>query len=171
MFSYTAAPTSDAHSHVRSSRSLKKPQKKQKPLDLCQAEKRCSFKHGRLLSAEQNIVIWQNGNNRSLQGGKLLAPSSTVIEVLKGTNKMSRTSIEGSGWDGSNWVLREKERCGREWKWQGRELSYFFFPTGIDSLVSGMSRDPAVRRLQNYWKLSVQDWPPKSNLLPASVIL
>lgn len=26
----------------------------------------------------------------------------------------------------------------------------FFFPTGIDSLVSGMSRDPAVRRLQNY---------------------
>ena len=36
--------------------------------------------------------------------GKIAGSNLTVAEVLKGTNKMSRTSIEGSGSDASNWV-------------------------------------------------------------------
>lgn len=52
-----------------------------------------------------------------------------------------------------------------------RVVLFLHLPAVVDSLVSGMSQDPVVRRLQNYGKLSVQDWPPKSNLLPASVIL
>lgn len=37
-------------------------------------------------------------------GGELQALYAIVIEVLKDTNKMNRMSIEGSGWDGSNWI-------------------------------------------------------------------
>lgn len=36
--------------------------------------------------------------------------------------------------------------------------------------VRGASHDLVVERLQIYYKLSEQDWPPESNLLPASVI-
>lgn len=65
--------------------------------------------------------------------------------------------------------------------WEGIEMTrhrcliflYFFpfsLPAGIDSIISGMSQDLAARRSRNYRKFYVRDWPPKSNLLPASVI-
>lgn len=35
-------------------------------------------------------------------------------------------------------------------KTESRIIFFLPLPAGIDSLVSGMSQDPAVRRLQNY---------------------
>lgn len=43
----------------------------------------------------ENIVIWQNGNNRSLKGGKFSGSYLIVMEFLKGANKMSRMSLKG----------------------------------------------------------------------------
>lgn len=72
-----------------------------------------------LHQAEKNMVEFWVKTKYSYQteweqqeppGGEITGSNAIVIEVLKGTNKMNRVRIEGSGWDWSNWVYREKER-------------------------------------------------------------
>lgn len=134
---------------------------RKKPLDLCQAEKTCSSKHAGVLSAEQKYSYLTEWEQREPPGGEKIAGFNLiVVEVLKGTNKMSRMSIEGPGWDGSNWVWSETERCGREWKWQhGESFCFcvssffssllFFFPIqpGMDGRHVTRRRDETLAKL------------------------